>query len=182
MRVTAELQPGSTEERARQSIVEPRLPQALRRRNPTPLGGGSLTLLYGRCFSRIHVGERKKTPALIQIDRRGSSPVVAARKISRACARLGRGDLIELLTSDMAAVAAALFWCEAEGGRVRIESAARVYVLELAPDNGETGPCTQLHAPPYEHAAPSRVTRTVKPRQNNLLESQMTPGTPGRGG
>ena len=119
-----------------------------------------MSLLYGRCFSRIRVGVQKGTPALIQVDCRKSNPHSAVRRITRACARIGRGDLIELLTTDLAAVVAALSWCMASGGRVeRMESASGAYVLDIEPCCGEKGPCTYLYAPPYDLMSPGQVPK-----------------------
>ena len=119
-----------------------RLRLTLHRRNLTRRRSKGLALLYGRCFSRIRFGARKEIPALIQVDCRDSSPLAAVRRISRACARVGRGDLIELLTTDLAAVAAALSWCKTGGGRIeRMESASGAYVLDIstAEDEGLPG-------------------------------------------
>ena len=116
-------------------------------------------LAYGRCFSRIRVGEGKRTPALIQVDCRGSNPPSAVRRINGACAKIGRGDLLELLTTDLGAVVAALSWCKARGGKIeRLESASGAYVLDIEPGCREQGPCTQFHALPYDHPS-SRVPK-----------------------
>ena len=137
--------------------VGARLPHALRGRSRVR-PKVELTLLYGKAFSRIRVGERKKTPALIQVDCRESDPLSTVQRIRRSCAGIGRGDLIELLTTDLTAVVAALSWCRAKGGRVeRMESASGAYVLDIEPGDGEARPCAQFHAPEYDRPRPSRV-------------------------
>ena len=99
-----------------------------------PVRRGTRLARYRACFSRIRVGSPKATPALIQVDCRESSPFASVRRISRACAMVGNGDLIELLTSDLAAVIAALSWCAERGGRVeRMESESGAYVLDITP-------------------------------------------------
>ena len=157
--MTVELQADSFGERVRSEIPRPNLTSPLRRRRPSPRMP-RLTILYARCFSRIHVGERKATPTLIQVDCRGSTPFSAAKRISKVCAKIGRGNLIELLTNDLAVVFVALSWCRATGGCVeRMESASGGYVLDLTPDGGETAPRAQLHAPPYDHRSHSHVPK-----------------------
>ena len=155
----AEVQADLSKGGGRPEIAGPGLPIVIERRNPMTRRT-RLAVLYGRCFSRIRVGEKKTSPALIQVDCRESSPLSAVRRITRSCARIGRGDLIELLTGDLAAVVAALTWCKAQGGRVeRMESASGAYVLDITPDGGETEPCTYFHAPAYDHISRSQPDR-----------------------
>ena len=154
----SELRMGRRSGGVRLGHVGARLPRALQGRSRSRRRA-ELTLLYGKAFSRIRVGERKKTPALIQVDCRESDPHSAVQRIRRSCAGIGRGDLIELLTTDLTAVVAALSWCRAKGGRVeRMESASGAYVLDIEPGDGETIPCAQFHAPSYDRSRPSRVT------------------------
>lgn len=132
-----------------------------RRRSPLHRRG-SLARFYGRCFSGIKIGQRREVPAFIQVDCRGSSPPATVRRISRACGTIGRGDWIELLTTDMAAVIAALSWCSDEGGAVeRMESTSGAYVLDMTAAGGrvglagtgagsKAGLCTQVEASPYD--------------------------------
>ena len=140
--------------RARPGATQSHPTRALPRGNPTTRTS-RLTILYDRCFSRIRIGEKKATPTLIQVDCRESTPLSAARRISRVCSKIGRGDLIELLTNDLAAVVAALSWCRATGGRVeRMESASGGYVLDITPDGGETIPArnsTHQHMTTWSH-------------------------------
>lgn len=109
-----------------------RLHHTLRRHDSTR-GNSDRARLYDRYFSRIRIGEQKRVPAFIQVDCRGTTPLAAVRRVYNACARVGTGDLIELITKDFAVVVAALSWCNSTGGRIeRMESGPEAFVLDIA--------------------------------------------------
>ena len=110
-----------------------RRPRSLRRLALLSPKANRIIRLYSRCFGRIRVAGQRSVPALIQVDCRNSTPRASVRRISHACAGVRKGDVIELLTTDIAAVVAALSWCNDMGTWIeRMESGPKAFVLDIA--------------------------------------------------